>query len=122
MDYLRNGLIVPPVKFNEVTESYREDMDPVGSFVDGCVFRGSEQLSKFVTARQNVDVWSAYCHANSLRVFHCKRTSPASLPARESRRNASQGRYAISAWSCMPCPRTPNKIYAYGAAVTRVLG
>ena len=67
MDYLRHGLIVPPVK--QVTESYREDMDPVGSFVDGCVFRAGNSSRKFVTARQMLDAYTAYCHANSLRVY-----------------------------------------------------
>lgn len=65
MAYLANGLIVPQDVL-DATESYREDMDPVGSFEKACLRKVKESK---VSAHAMYRAFAAYCHANSLRVM-----------------------------------------------------
>ena len=58
LDYLISGLSVPEAII-EATELYRDEMDPVGSFVEGCVYHGDEQLGKSVGARQLFEAYVA---------------------------------------------------------------
>lgn len=64
--YMRDGFVVPE-KIREATESYRADMDPVGSFLESCVYL--EAVGKRVTALAMFQAYTAYCHANNVRVF-----------------------------------------------------
>lgn len=68
LDYLTSGLAVPP-EVQAATETYRDEMDPVGSFFAACVTRLPEGSRKRVGARQMYEAYQAYCHENSIRVF-----------------------------------------------------
>lgn len=67
LDYLNNGLQVP-AEVRAATASYREDMDPVQSFIRDCVrlVPGAEP-QKSVTARGMYEAYVAWCRANALR-------------------------------------------------------
>ena len=69
--YLREGFVVPQDVL-DATESYREDMDPVGTFLAACVYRGEEQKGKFVAARPLLDAYTAFSHHNALRPYKQK--------------------------------------------------
>ena len=71
LEYMINGLSVPQA-IVEATESYRDEMDPVGSFVEGCVTHSEEQSGKSVGARELFDAYVAYSKANSLRAYTAK--------------------------------------------------
>lgn len=70
--YLDNGFYVPE-EIREATLAYREDNDPVGSFINACVHHGKAKAElvegKNVSARVMYNAYQAYCHANSVRVF-----------------------------------------------------
>lgn len=67
--YIREGALKVPADVMAATESYREDMDPVGSFVEACVVRA---VGRQITAHHMYKSFAAYCHANSLRVMSQK--------------------------------------------------
>lgn len=64
-DFLANGLVIPE-QIRAATDDYRDDMDPVGSFLRACVNVTPE---KQVTARQMFKSYEAWCHANSVKRF-----------------------------------------------------
>jgi putative DNA primase/helicase len=73
IDFLNDGLR-PPQEVLEATETYREESDPVGSFVADCVTRmppppHGEAVVHFVSAREMYDSYVAYCLQNGLRAF-----------------------------------------------------
>lgn len=70
--YLDEGFQVPE-EIREATLAYREDNDPVGSFLNACVHHGKDKAElvegRNVSARAMYNAYQAYCHANSVRVF-----------------------------------------------------
>jgi putative DNA primase/helicase len=69
ISYMNAGRLIVPQDVLEATESYREDMDPVGAFKITCVRKAP---TKHVTAFEMYRAFQAYCHANSLRVMSQK--------------------------------------------------
>ncbi|RIK91755.1 MAG: hypothetical protein DCC73_14935 [Proteobacteria bacterium] len=65
LDYLENGLIVPP-EIASATDDYRAAMDPVGEFTGACV---TPAPGNDVTARDMYLAYVAWCHANSVKAF-----------------------------------------------------
>ena len=71
LDYLDGGLRVPS-EVAQATESYREDMDPVGEFIGAHVVKvppekGVERST--VGARTLYKTYVAWCHLNSIKPF-----------------------------------------------------
>jgi putative DNA primase/helicase len=75
LDYLNNGLQTPQEVIDSTAE-YREEMDPVGSFVESCVERVSAAptgaLPVFVTARNMYDAFASWAVANAVRPWREK--------------------------------------------------
>lgn len=70
LDYLNSGLRTPP-EVIEATAEYRDEMDPVGTFVGACVENvppnaNGSQVS-IVTAREMYDAFVAWAIANAVR-------------------------------------------------------
>lgn len=65
VDYLQEGFYVP-AEIRAATDDYRDDMDPVGSFLRACV---ENKLESTVTARAMFKAYEAWCNANSVRRF-----------------------------------------------------
>lgn len=63
--YLETGL-KPPAEIDAATESYRDDMDPVGEFAKACVV---PVAGASVTARAMYEAYTAWAHANSVKPF-----------------------------------------------------
>jgi putative DNA primase/helicase len=74
LDYLTGGLQVPQAVL-DATESYREDMDPVGAFVSACVTVFDKGSGREVRARAMYEAYQAFCHENSIRPFSAKNLS-----------------------------------------------
>ena len=63
--YLEQGLKVP-AGIQAATDSYRDDMDPVGEFTRACVV---PTPGEDVTARDMYLAYTAWCHTNSVKLF-----------------------------------------------------
>jgi putative DNA primase/helicase len=73
LDYLNHGL-QPPQEVLDATESYREESDPIGSFVADCVTRvdppaKGQAVEVWVSAREMYQAYLAYSEQNSFRAF-----------------------------------------------------
>lgn len=73
LKYLADGL-KPPKEIIDATASVREDMDPVGSFLEQCVEivkpkDGDTNPSPFESARAVYDAFAAWCAANAVRAW-----------------------------------------------------
>lgn len=64
VDYLENGLFIAP-KIAEATKEYREDMDPVGRFIDDCVRAAAGER---VASRTMFDAYKNWGAANGVFV------------------------------------------------------
>lgn len=64
------GRVQVPPEVRLATQELREDMDPVGRFLDACVVRSE---GSFVTARDLFEYYQDWCYANSVRAFSEKR-------------------------------------------------
>ena len=71
LDYLQRGLQVPQDVLN-ATDSYRDEMDPVGAFLGACVNRRPDGSGENVRSRSMYEAYMAFCHDNSLRVWSQK--------------------------------------------------
>jgi putative DNA primase/helicase len=65
IDYLENGLQVPP-EVAAATDSYRNEMDAVGEFMAAHVV---PEPGKTVTARNLYEAFVAWCHLNSIKPY-----------------------------------------------------
>jgi putative DNA primase/helicase len=71
IDYLEDGLRVPR-DVAQATESYREDMDPIGEFIGAHVVKVPPEKGKpreTVGARTLYKAYVAWCHLNSIKPF-----------------------------------------------------
>lgn len=65
VDYLESGFFVP-AEIRAATDDYRDDMDPIGSFLRAC---SEPKAGEKVTAREMFKGYEAWCNANSVRRF-----------------------------------------------------
>lgn len=72
LDYLDGGLRTPK-EVIDATAAYREEMDPVGSFIGDCVTsvpaKDDGTPASTETARAMYDAFAAWCHHNSVRAW-----------------------------------------------------
>ncbi|MBR2117685.1 MAG: hypothetical protein IJ935_03230 [Afipia sp.] len=73
LEYLNDGLRTPQ-EVIDATAEYREEMDPVGSFVGDCVVAvpadgKTGEPASVVTARAMYDAFSAWCSHNAVRAW-----------------------------------------------------
>jgi putative DNA primase/helicase len=70
LDYLNNGLRTPP-EVADATAEYRDEMDPVGTFVGACVesvpSNPDGSPASVVTAREMYDAFASWAIANAVR-------------------------------------------------------
>lgn len=64
--FFQEGLITPAA-VAEATDSYREESDPIGSFIAACVNKKPEGSGQSVTARTMYHAFCDWCDANSIR-------------------------------------------------------
>lgn len=72
LDYLNAGLRTPQ-EVLDATAEYREEMDPVGSFIGDCVVAvpslDDGAPASMVPAREMYDAFSAWCESNAVRAW-----------------------------------------------------
>lgn len=66
--FLVGGLTTPD-EITEATAEYREEMDPIGSFIADCVGRSPPAENRSVTARAMYDAYVAWSRANAKRTW-----------------------------------------------------
>lgn len=63
VEYLRRGTLPTPKKVQEVTETYKKDMDLLGAFLDECV---QDDVTKTVTGDDLYRVYEDWCQRSGL--------------------------------------------------------
>jgi putative DNA primase/helicase len=68
--YLNEGLTkFIPVAVTAFTDDYREERDPVGTFVEACVLRGPDFEHLKVGASEMYKAYTAWCEANAIKPY-----------------------------------------------------